>query len=98
LRAVPGARTFDPMPEYLLELYASRDDARGARKDGDSARLAAEELTRRGTRVRYRRSIFIPSEETCFVLFEADSMEDVRNAALLAALPAERISAAFTHC
>jgi hypothetical protein len=80
------------MPEYLLEFYVSRSGAHAAADDGDSARAAAEELTRRGTAVRYQRSIFVPDEETCFLLFEAESAEAVRDAALLANLPAERIS------
>lgn len=81
------------MPEYLLEFYLARDDARVAADDGESARAAAEELTRRGTAIRYRRSIFVPAEETCFVLFDAESAEAVRDAATLAALPCGRISA-----
>ena len=80
------------MPEYLLEFYVSRSSAHAAADDGDSARAAAEELTRRGTAVHYQRSIFVPAEETCFLLFEAESAEAVRDAALLANLPAERIS------
>jgi hypothetical protein len=83
------------MPEYLLEFYARRDDAGAAADDGESARAAAEELTRRGTRVRYERVMFVPTEETCFVLFEAESAEAVRAAATLAALPCERISAVY---
>jgi hypothetical protein len=83
------------MPEYLLEFYVARDDARAAADDGESARAAADELTRRGTAVSYRRSIFVPSEETCFVLFEAESAEAVRDAAMLAALPCGRISAVY---
>ena len=81
------------MPEYLLEFYRPRDDARAASDDGESARAAAEELTRRGTAVAYRRAIFVPSEETCFLLFEADSADAVRDAAALAALPCGRITA-----
>jgi hypothetical protein len=81
------------MPEYLLELYVSRGDAQGAAEGGDSARAAAEEMTRRGTPVQFCRSIFVPAEETCFVLFEAGSAEAVRDAARLAKLPCERISA-----
>ena len=81
------------MPEYLLEFYVPRDDARAATDDGESARAAAEALTRRGTAVRYRRSIFVPADETCFVLFEAESADAVRDAAALAALPCGRVSA-----
>ena len=83
------------MPEYLLEFYLSRDAAHGAADEGESARVAAEELTRLGTAVQYCRSIFVPAEETCFVLFEAESADAVRDAAALAALPCGRISAVY---
>jgi hypothetical protein len=83
------------VPEYLLEFYIARDDALAAAGDGENARAAAEELTRRGTAVTYRRSIVVPDEETCFVLFEAESADAVRDAALLASLPSGRISAVY---
>jgi hypothetical protein len=85
------------MQEYLLELYISRTDTRVVAAWGESARAAAIELTRRGTPVRYRRSILLPDEETSFVLFEAESADAVRAAAQLAALPCERICAAVTE-
>jgi Protein of unknown function (DUF4242) len=85
------------MQEYLLEFYMPRGDAHTTNDDGESARSAAEELTRRGTAVRYRRSIFVPDEETCFLLFEAESADAVRDAAVLAALPCGRISAVYPH-
>jgi hypothetical protein len=85
------------MPEYLLEFYVPRTDARVAMDHGERARAAAEDLTRRGNPIRYRCSIVIPGEETCFVLFEAPSADAVRDAAQLAALPCERLSTAITH-
>jgi hypothetical protein len=85
------------MPEYLLEFYARHDDAGAATNDGESARAAAEELSRRGTPVQYHRLIFVPDEETCFVLFEAESAEAVRAVANLAALPCGRINAVYAQ-
>jgi hypothetical protein len=81
------------MSEFLLEFYVPRASESAAAADGESARLAAEELARRGREIRFCRSIFLPAEETCFVLFEADSAEAVRDAARLANLPPSRISA-----
>ena len=72
------------MGEYLLELYVARGDARAATDGGENARAAAEELTRLGTAVQFCRSIF---------LFEAESADAVRDAARLAHLPCERVSA-----
>ena len=85
------------MPDYLLELYLSQTDERAAVERGKSARAAAEELSGQGTPVRYRCLIFVPDEETCFILFEAASVDAVRHAARLAALPCERVSTAITH-
>jgi hypothetical protein len=85
------------MPEYLLELYLSRTQQQTAADRGESARAAAEELTRQGTPVSYRRSFFVPAEETLFVLFEAESADAVRDAARLASLPSDRVSLALTQ-
>ena len=58
--------------EYLAEIYVSSGCARFGEL---AARLlaAADELGAAGSRVRCVRSIFVPLDETCFVLFEADS-------------------------
>jgi hypothetical protein len=81
------------MSEYLLEFYVARENEQGASEGGESARLAAEELRRRGSAIHVRWSIFLPDEETCFVLFEAESPETVSDAATLANLPPARINA-----
>ena len=85
------------MEEYLVEIYVARSDACQAADGAESARAAAEELTRRGINARYCRSIFVPTDETCFVLFEAESLEVACDLARLAKLPAERVSAVVTH-
>jgi hypothetical protein len=82
--------------EFLVELYVSRTNAQGVSSGARRARLAAEELTRGGTAVRYLRSIFVPEDETWFLLFEAASANDVRDAARSAELPCARISEAVT--
>ena len=76
-----------------MELYVSRADACAIERDAERVRLAAEEQTRRGTPVRLERTIFVPDDETCFLLIEASSAEAVRHAADLAALPYERVTA-----
>jgi Nickel responsive protein SCO4226-like len=73
--------------EFLVELYVSR---------GSTPSVDAGTLTRMGTAVRYLRSILVPEDETCFLLFEAASVDDVREAARIAGLPIERISEAVT--
>ena len=80
------------MAEFLVELYVSRTGAVALEEGTARARLAAAQLTREGTPVRYLRSIFVPEDETCFFLCEAVSEEAVRETARRAALSFERIS------
>ena len=82
------------MPEFLVELYVSRADAASTVPGAERARLAAEELSRQGTAIRYLRSIFIPDDETCFHLYTAGSVEAVHELATRAGLRFERISEA----
>ena len=80
------------MTEFLVEFYLSRTDTAALHRCVRRARLAAEEQTRRGMPVRYLRSIYVPEDETCFLLYEAKSAEAVRRAAALAAVTFERVS------
>ena len=82
------------MAQFLLELYVSRTDADAVERDAESARRAAEQLTREGTPVRFLRSIYVPEDETCFVLYEAPSCDVVRRAAARADLSFERLARA----
>jgi Nickel responsive protein SCO4226-like len=77
------------MSSYLLEAYTP---ASALLEEVEArVRTAAAELSASGTPVR---SIFVPEDETCFLLYEADSADIVREAARRAALPFERITAA----
>jgi hypothetical protein len=78
------------MTAYLVELYVPHADA--VRQGAERTRLAAEQLTREGTPVRYVRSIFVPEDETCFHLCEAGSAEAVHEAVRRAAIPFERVA------
>jgi len=79
---------------YLVELYVSRDDHTSVGLRAERARQAAAELTREGTAVRYVRSIFVPEDETCLLLYEAESLAAVDAAARRAGLAFDRIAAA----
>ena len=70
------------------------DGAAVARGD-ERARIAAEELTREGSSIRFLRSIFVPEDETCFYLCEAASVEVVTELAQRAALPFEHVAEAL---
>jgi hypothetical protein len=83
--------------EFLVEFYLSRTDCGAAQAGADRACLAAEELTRRGTPVRYLSSIFVPEDETCFHLFEATSADAVREVAQRAELSFERVLEAIPN-
>jgi len=63
---------------FLLETYVPQVQAAEAREAGERARAAAEALADEGTRIRYVRTTFLPEDETCFHLFEAQSAEAVR--------------------
>ena len=83
------------MTEYLLELYVARANAVAIDQDAQRVRLAAEEHTRQGTPVRYLRSIFVPDDETCYLIFEAGSADAVREVARRASLSFEHVAAAI---
>jgi hypothetical protein len=81
------------MTEFVVELYVARTDI-GAAERGARARWAAAELSRLGTSVRYLNSIFVPEDETCYLLYEGESAEAVRDAARLAGLAFEHVAEA----
>ena len=80
------------MPEFVVELYIARTDATAMRAAARRARQAAQELTALGTRVRYMRSIFVPEDETCILLYEAASPDAVRVAVARAHLRSDHVA------
>jgi hypothetical protein len=81
------------MAEFLVELYVSRVDADGVERETQRARHAAAALTADGFPVRIVRSIFVPEDETCFLLVEAETVDTVHETAARAAMPFERVLA-----
>jgi hypothetical protein len=79
------------VPSYLVETYLARGLAgeRAARER--RARSAAEELTRRNTRVRFQHSIHVPDDEICFFVFDAPSGRDAALVAQRAGLDPLRV-------
>ena len=84
------------MGEYLIETYVPRSEAAAVERGAELARAAADGLAREGTEVSYLRSIFVPEDETCFYVYEAESVDAVRAAAERASLPATRVVKAKT--
>jgi len=83
--------------QFILELYVARTDPTAVDEGAERVRAAAERLSLEGTPVVFLRSIFVPEDETCFLLFEANSIEAVRAAAERANLPFDRVSEAITE-
>jgi hypothetical protein len=79
------------LSHFLAERYVSAADLELARLDAARASAASKEATESGKTVRYLGSTLIPSDETCFALFEAPSAEDVRRLLERASLPYDRI-------
>jgi hypothetical protein len=75
----------------MVEAYMPRSHAREARAAGSRARAVADELSREGTRIRYVRTTFLPDDETCFHLFEADSAGAVEEVSRRAKLGRARV-------
>ena len=79
------------MPSYFVETFLPRGAAgeRAAREM--RARTAAEELTRKGTSVRFDQTIHVPEDEMCFFVFDAPSGQDAALAAQLAGVGPLRV-------
>lgn len=65
------------MPTFLVEAYEPRGRNGSLAEIERRARAAAAELSRSGKAVRYLRSIYVPTDETCFHVFEGPSVEVV---------------------
>jgi hypothetical protein len=77
------------MPSYIVELPGG--DATDLASAGERARHAAEQLAREGAAVRWVRSVYLPEDETCLLVFEAPTPETVARASRRAGLTYERI-------
>jgi Protein of unknown function (DUF4242) len=75
------------MPTYLVERYLPGRD-----REWLEAALARLPRARRG--VVYLGSTYVPSEDSCFSRFEAESAADVRDVNEIAGVPFARIVAA----
>ena len=85
------------MGNFIVELYVSRGEEAALERGVELTRRTAERLTREGTPVRHLRSLFVPEDETCYFLFEADDASAAQAAAAAAGLPFERAATAVAH-
>jgi hypothetical protein len=79
---------------YLAEFYLSG----GAPLAEVTARAqaGAEQAAGGASTVRFVRAIFVPQDESCFALYQAESEQDVAAAGARAGLVFDRIVAAFS--
>ena len=79
------------MDQYLVELYLPRRDEAALADAAMRAGAACDALASEGTHVRYLRTIFVPQDEICFHLYEAQAADAVGEASLRAEIAYERI-------
>jgi hypothetical protein len=83
--------------EFLVEVYLSLAAAAGSMPRPEDVSRAADQLTREGQQVRLLQSLFVPQDETCFLLFEAQSKDAVAEAARRCGLRFERLVEAVSN-
>jgi hypothetical protein len=75
------------MRSFVVETYLPR----GRRADVAAAEARAREAARLVGRVQFVRATFLPADELCLFVFEADSARSVGDVAERAGIRAERI-------
>lgn len=76
---------------YLVESYIPASRVEDVSSVDTRARTAADDLRRGGAGLRFVESIFVPVDEMCLLVYEADSAELVREASRRAGIPCERV-------
>lgn len=76
---------------YLVETYVPRGREGELEAAAGRACDAATRLTEEGRQIRFLRSTFVPDDELCFLIFEAESQALVAEAAARAEIEYERI-------
>lgn len=79
------------MPSYVVETYVPRSSSAELAATAERAREAALTLAAEGQRIRFLRSTFLPTDELCLLVFEADSPAVVGEATERAAIEFERV-------
>ena len=84
------------MATFLVEGYLAAAGAEELAAWANSVRRATTQLrTAGGSPFVYMGSIFVPTEQTCFSLFEASSAVEVAEACRRAGIPCDRVSDAL---
>jgi hypothetical protein len=77
---------------YLVELATPASGWQDLQRLTSRARAEAEEMSRKGAAIRFLRSIFVPEDQSCYFLYEGDSIETVGEAGRRAQLHVVRIA------
>ena len=77
------------MPSYVAETYVSKEGL--VEPAAERLRAAALALSSEGREIRFLRSTFMPTDELCLLVFEAESSEVVGEAADRTEVEVERI-------
>ena len=84
------------MPSYLIESYLPRSRSGELPAAVSRLRRATESLAAEGATVRHIRSTFVPSDELCLHLFEAEDEATVGEASRRAAIEPARVVQAIS--
>ena len=79
------------MPSYLVEAFLPRGNDGNRRVQERATSSAAQALTRAGTPIRFRGSVYVPEDEICFYSFDAPSVGDIERIAERAGLRLLRV-------
>lgn len=79
------------LARYTVELTRPAEGWTDLEGMVSAARKAVSELRDQGTPVRLLRSIFVPEDDACFLLYEGPSAESVRSAVEAAALTGAQV-------
>jgi hypothetical protein len=79
------------LTRFLLELTPAENGFKDIQALSARSRAACDEVTTDSASVRLLRSVFVPEDGSCFLLFEASSAPDMEKVAGLAAVPVGRV-------
>ena len=79
------------MPNFVVERYRPSSDPDSLVTVADRLIAGVRQVSPDGTSVRYVDTIYLPGDETCLDLFEAESEADVRAVTRQAGIEVDRI-------
>jgi len=96
LRCVPTTEARQEFARYLVEVTPPGSGEIDIRDLAARSRAACVALSSEGIAVRLLRSVFVPEDGSCLLVFEARDAAAVRSASERAGMPIERVSEAIS--